>query len=131
MSGFCPARWHWARWSAQRLRPVSDRSGLLISVVANSNKTSLAASLLLLIALLAPTQLPSGLPQGWFSEVLLRLNPVASGLTYVSSSLVGGHPWTQDLSYLISPLLCVALAGGALALAGPRLLQLTPGRSAR
>ena len=77
------------------------------------------------IALFAPTQLPSGLPQGWFFEVLLRLNPVASGLTYVSSELVGGRPWTQDLSYLVSPLLSVVLAGGALALAGPRLLQLT------
>jgi ABC-2 type transport system permease protein len=105
--------------------------GLLISVVSNSNKTSLAASLFLLIALFAPTQLPSGLPQGWFFEVLLRLNPVASGLTYVSSALVGGHPWTRDLSYLVSPLLSVVLAGGALALAGPRLLQLTAGRSAR
>jgi ABC-2 type transport system permease protein len=105
--------------------------GLLVSVVSNSNKTSVAASLLLLIALFAPTQLPSGLPQGWFSEVLVRLNPVASGLTYVSSSLVGGRPWTQDLSYLISPLLSGVLAGGALVLAGPRLLRLTPERSAR
>jgi ABC-2 type transport system permease protein len=62
--------------------------------------------------------------------VLLRLNPVASALTYISSSLVGGHQWTQDLLYLVSPLLSVVLAGGALALAGPRLLQLTAGRNA-
>ena len=104
--------------------------GLLISAASNSNKTSLAGSLFLLLLLFAPTQLPSGLPQGWFFEVLLRLNPVASALTYISSSLVGGHPWTQDLSYLVSPLLSVLLAGGALALAGPRLLQLTAGRHA-
>jgi ABC-2 type transport system permease protein len=69
--------------------------GLLISVVSNSNKTSLAASLLLLIALFAPTQLPSGLPQGWFSEVLLRLNPVASGLT------TSPHRWSVAVRGLL------------------------------
>jgi ABC-2 type transport system permease protein len=104
--------------------------GLLISAVSNSNKTSLAGSLFLLLVLFAPTQLPIGLPQGWFFEVLLRLNPVASALTYISSSLVAGRPWTQDLSYLVSPLLAVVVAGGALALACPRLLHLTAGRSA-
>ena len=106
-------------------------TGLLISGVSNSNKASLAGSLFLLLILFAPTQLPGGLPQGWFFDVLLRLNPVASALTYISSSLVGRHSWTQDLSYLVSPLLWVVLAGGALALAGPRLLQLTAGRDAR
>src|SRR5215210_5892831 len=65
--------------------------GLLISAVSNSNRTSLAGSLFLLLVLFAPTQLPSGLPQSWFFDVLLRLNPVASALTYVSSSLVGGQ----------------------------------------
>ncbi len=105
--------------------------GLWISVVSNSNKTSLAGSLFLLLVLFAPTQLPSGLPQGWFFDVLLRLNPVASALAYISASLVSGHRWTQDLSYLVSPLLSVILAGGALVLVGPRLLQLTAGRNAR
>jgi len=103
---------------------------LLISAFCNSSKTSLAASLFLLLILFAPTQLPSGLPQAWFFEVLVRLNPVGSVLTYISSTLVGGHSWTQDVSYLISPLLTVVLAGGALALAGPRLLRLTAGRNA-
>jgi ABC-2 type transport system permease protein len=105
--------------------------GLLISAVSNSNKTSLAGSLFLLLVLFAPTQLPSGLPQSWFFEVLVRLNPVASAVNYISSSLVGGHPWTQDLPNLVSPLLSVVLAGGALALAGPRLVQLKAGRDAR
>jgi ABC-2 type transport system permease protein len=105
--------------------------GLLISAVSNSNRTSLAGSLFLLLVLFAPTQLPSGLPQSWFFEVLVRLNPVASAVNYISSSLVGDHPWTQDLPNLVSPLLSVVVAGGALALAGPRLVQLTAGRNAR
>jgi ABC-2 type transport system permease protein len=104
--------------------------GLLISAACNSNKTSVAASLFLLLILFAPTQLPSGLPQGWFFEGLLRANPVASGLTYSSALLVEGHSWTQDLSYLITPLLAAIIAGGALVLAGPRLLRLTRGVTA-
>jgi len=104
--------------------------GLLISGLCNSNKTSVAASLFLLLILFAPTQLPSGLPQGWFFEVLLRANPVASALAYISSILVEGHDWTQDLSYLVTPLLTAIIAGGALVLAGPRLVRLAPGVNA-
>jgi ABC-2 type transport system permease protein len=105
-------------------------TGLLISGTSNSNKSSLAGSLFLLLLLFAPTQLPGVLPQSWFFDVLLRLNPVASALSYISASLVGGHPWTRDLAYLGSPLLAVLVAGGALALAGPRLVRLTAGRNA-
>jgi ABC-2 type transport system permease protein len=104
--------------------------GLLISAASNSNKTSVGASIFLLLILFAPTQLPSGLPQGWFFEALLRANPVASGLAYISSLLVEGHSWTQDLSYLITPLLTAIIAGGALVLAGPQLVRLTRGATA-
>ena len=104
--------------------------GLLISAACNSNKTSIAASIFLLLILFAPTQLPSGLPQGWFFDVLLRANPVASGLAYISSILVEGHSWTQDLSLLITPLLTAIIAGGALVFAGPRLVRLTRGVNA-
>ena len=104
--------------------------GLLISGVCNSNKTSVAASLFLLLILFAPTQLPSGLPQGCFFDVLRRANPVDSALAYISSMLVNGHSWTQDLSYLITPLLTAIIAGGALVLAGPRLVRLMPGVNA-
>jgi ABC-2 type transport system permease protein len=104
--------------------------GLLISGICNSNKASIAVSVFLLLILFAPTQLPSGLPQGWFFEVLLRANPVASALAYISSMLVEGHGWTQDLSYLITPLLTAIIAGGALVIAGPRLVRLRPGVNA-
>jgi ABC-2 type transport system permease protein len=102
--------------------------GLLISAVSGSNKASLSVSLLLLLALFAPTQLPGG-PKGWFGELLLRVNPVASALHYIGAVLVNGHAWTRDLSYLASPLLAVVIAGGALVLAGPRIVRLTGGVS--
>jgi ABC-2 type transport system permease protein len=80
--------------------------------------------------LFAPTQLPSGLPQGGFFDVLLRANPVASALAYISSVLVEGQSWTEDLVLLITPLLTAIIAGGALVLAGERLVKLTPGVNA-
>jgi ABC-2 type transport system permease protein len=104
--------------------------GLLISAACNSNKTSITASIFILLILFAPTQLPSGLPQGWFFDVLLRANPVASGLAYISSILVEGHSWPQDLALLITPLLTALIAGGALMFAGPRLVRLTRGVNA-
>jgi ABC-2 type transport system permease protein len=104
--------------------------GLLISGLCNSNKTSIAASIFLLLILFAPTQLPSGLPQGGFFDVLLRANPIASALAYISSMLVEEQGWTEDLSLLITPLLTAIIAGGALILAGPRLVKLTPGVNA-
>jgi ABC-2 type transport system permease protein len=101
--------------------------GLLISAACNSNKTSLAASFLVLLILFAPTQLPSGLPQGWFFDILLRANPVASALGYLTTQLLQAGPWTEDLSYLASPVLLAVLAGGALVIYGPRLIRLRAG----
>jgi ABC-2 type transport system permease protein len=103
--------------------------GVLISALANTNRLSLAVSLLLLLTLFAPTQLPA-LPQSWFGDVLLRLNPVAAGLRYLTGLLVTGHGWARDLSYLIAPVLTVVLAGGALILAGPRIVRLSGGGGA-
>jgi len=105
--------------------------GLLISAVSNSNKVSVSVSLFLLLALFAPTQLPTGLPQGWFGDVLGRLNPVGAAMHYNTAVLVNGHGWTQDLSFLVSPLLTAVLAGGILVAATPRIVRLNGGVSER
>jgi ABC-2 type transport system permease protein len=104
--------------------------GLLISGVAGSNRVSLATSFLLLLALFAPSQLPTT-PPSWLSELLVRINPVHSTLRYIDALLVKAHPWTSDLSYLVSPLLTAVLAGAVLLVAAPRLVQLTGGVSAQ
>lgn len=103
--------------------------GLLISAASGSNKASLSVSLFLLLALFAPTQLPGGAPKGWFGDLLVRVNPIGSGLHYIGAVLVDGHGWARDLSFLASPVLTVVLAGGALVLAGPRIVRLTGGVS--
>ena len=104
--------------------------GLLISAVSNSNKVSLAVSLFLLLALFAPTQLPGGLPQGWFGDLLNVVNPVVAGMRYLTAVLVTGHAWTRDLAYLISPLVTAAVAGAILVLTADPIVRLSGGVNA-
>jgi ABC-2 type transport system permease protein len=101
--------------------------GLLISSRSGSNRTSLSVSVFLLIALSAPTQLPTGLANTAIGGALIRLNPVGSALHYVSAVLVRGRSWEQDISYLAAPALTALLAGAALLLAAPTLVTLDAG----
>lgn len=101
--------------------------GLLVSGAAGSNKMSLSVSLFVLLALFALTQLPTGPNQSWVADVLVRINPVGSGLHYMSGLLVERHGWTAELPYLASPVLAAALAGVALVVVGPRFVRLTGG----
>jgi ABC-2 type transport system permease protein len=103
--------------------------GVLISAISRSNKVSLAVSLFLLLALFAPTQLPSGLPTGWVGVLLGRVNPIGAGMHYMSGLLVNGYSWTRDLSYLVSPTITLIVAGGVLLIAGNRIVGLTGGTS--
>jgi ABC-2 type transport system permease protein len=98
--------------------------GVLISVFAPSNRVSLSLSLLVLLALFVPTQLPSGAQQGWAGDLLLRANPITAGEHYAGKIVTDGHAWSQDLSWLLSPLVCsVAFAAVAL-VAGARFVRL-------
>ncbi len=101
--------------------------GLLVSAAARSNKVSLAASVFLLLALFAPSQLPS--MKSWIGDLLVRLNPVGAATRYLTAVLVDGHGWSRDLSYLGSPALTAIVAGGALVVAGGRIVRLNPGVS--
>jgi ABC-2 type transport system permease protein len=101
--------------------------GLLVSALTSSNKLSLSISFFLLLAFFAPSQLPGGLPKGWFGDVLGKINPVGSGLHYSTAVLVNGHGWTRDLSYLISPLVLAVLASAALLILSERIVHLTAG----
>ena len=103
--------------------------GVLISVFAPSNRVSLSLSLLVLLALFVPTQLPSGAQQGWAGDLLLRANPITAGEHYAGKIVTDGHAWSQDLSWLLSPLVCsVAFAAVAL-VAGARFVRLGGGVS--
>lgn len=102
--------------------------GLLVSCFAGSNRISLSLSLFVLLALLAPTQLPAGAQQAWAGDLLLRVNPLTAGERYVSKIVVSGHGWTEDISWLLSPVGAVVFATAAV-LVGGRYTRLRGGVS--
>jgi ABC-2 type transport system permease protein len=103
--------------------------GILISIFSPSNRVSLSVSLFLLLALYAPTQLPSGATSGWAGDLLLQVNPLTAGEHYIGRIVVNGHGWNEDLPWLTSPLVAAGVFG-ALALAvGARQLRLRGGVS--
>jgi ABC-2 type transport system permease protein len=84
--------------------------GLLVSSLSRSNRVSLSASLFLLLALFAPTQLPAGAQQGWAGDLFIRVDPVSAGLHYLGKVVVDGHSAGQDASWLISPVAAAAVS---------------------
>ena len=88
----------------------------MISVFSGSNRFSLSLSLFVLLALFAPSQLPSSAEQGWAGNLLIRFNPVTAGEHFVGRIVVNGHSWSEDISWLVSPVLAAvvfAVAGAA------------------
>ncbi|MBA3735709.1 MAG: ABC transporter permease subunit [Actinobacteria bacterium] len=104
--------------------------GALVSIVARSNRASLSLSLLLLLALFAPTQFPTGATQGWAGDLLLRANPLTAGEHYVGKIVVDAHSWTQDISWLVSPVVAAIVLAALAAIAGARFIRLEGGRGA-
>lgn len=95
--------------------------GGVVSVFSGSNRMSLSVSLFVLLALYAPTQLPSGAQQGWAGDLLFRINPMTAGSHYVDRVVVNGHAWSDDLSWLTAPLVGAVVGLGALLLAAQHI----------
>ena len=100
--------------------------GLLISVVSSSNRVRLSIALFLLLALFAPSQLPSSAQRGWAGDLLLRINPLTAGEHYIGKIVVDGHPWRDDIAWLTSPAIA-AVAFAAAALLAGRAVRLRGG----
>ena len=103
--------------------------GILISVFSSSNRVSLSLSLFLLLALFAPTQLPSSAQSGWAGELLLRVNPLTAGEHYIGRIVVNGRAWTEDASWLTSPLVAAVVFVGLALAVGARHIRLRGGGS--
>jgi ABC-2 type transport system permease protein len=101
--------------------------GLIVSIFAGSNRVSLSLSLFLLLAVFAPTQLPSSAQKGWAGELLLRVNPISAGEHYVGKIVVNGHAWSEDISWLVSPLVAAAAFTALVGLLGARFIRLGRG----
>jgi ABC-2 type transport system permease protein len=100
-----------------------------LSCFTATNRVSLALSLFILLAFLAPTQLPAGAQQAWAGDLLLRVNPVTAGERYISKIVVSGHSWTEDISWLISPVIGAVVFSTAAVLVGGRFIRLRGGVS--
>lgn len=83
--------------------------GLLISTFSRSNRVSLTLSLLVLVALYGPTQLTTVGLRPSAGDRLQRLDPFTSALRYLDKLVVGGHPATQDVGLLVTPLVAAVL----------------------
>jgi len=103
--------------------------GTLISLFSSSNRVALSLSLFLLLALFAPTQLPSGAQKGWLGDLLVRIDPMSAGEHYVGKIVVSGHSWTQDVSLLISPVIAAIGLTAAVVILSSRYLGLRGGGS--
>jgi ABC-2 type transport system permease protein len=79
-------------------------TGLALSTVASTSRLSLSIGLFVLLALFAPTQLPTSARQAWFGTLLLHVNPFTSGLRYLGRLVVDGHGVTEDVGWLVGPL---------------------------
>ncbi|MDF2144116.1 ABC transporter permease [Knoellia sp. p5-6-4] len=103
--------------------------GLLLSLWAGSQRTSLGLALFLLLALHAPAMMPAASLRGWAGEAVQRLDPFTQGFPYLDQMVLQGHPIGQDLG-LLTPLVVAAVALPALALLAAGRLTLVPrGRS--
>jgi ABC-2 type transport system permease protein len=103
--------------------------GFVVSLFSNSNRVSLSLSLFLLFAFFAPTQLPSGVEKAWTGQLLVHVNPMIAGEHYLGKIVVSGHPWSQDASLLISPVIAAAASAAAAVLLAGRYLRLRGGGS--
>lgn len=101
--------------------------GILISVLAGSNRVSLSLALFVLLALFAPTQLPAGAQRGWAGEILLRVNPVTAGEHYVGRTVINGLPWRDEALWLLSPLVAALVLAVAAVVVGSRFIRLRGG----
>jgi len=101
--------------------------GLIVSIFSSSNRVALSVSLFALLALFAPTQLPSNAQRGWAGELLVRIDPVTAGLHYVGRIVTTGHAWNEDVSWLLSPLVSALVLAVATPLLGSRFIRLRSG----
>jgi ABC-2 type transport system permease protein len=93
--------------------------GLLISCLTRSNRLSLALSLFVLLALFAPTQMPSSAQGGRFGDLLQRVDPFTAGLHVLGQVVTDARGFSDVGSWLVGPVIAAALAwAGALVVAG-------------
>jgi ABC-2 type transport system permease protein len=101
--------------------------GLIVSVLASSNRVSLSVSLFVLLALFAPTLLPGGAKQGWAGELFQRVNPMTAAEHYMRNVVIRQFDWTKELAWLVSPVVGSVVLAIVAILVVPRFISLRGG----
>jgi ABC-2 type transport system permease protein len=106
---------------------LSGGIGMFVSSLSPINIVSVAVSVVIVLILIAPTQLPPSVTDlkvvHWFTVV----NPITAAVNFQSAVIVDGEQWTDKLSLLVSPLLSLVLVVGAGVLFLDRNLSLRGG----
>ena len=98
--------------------------GIIVSVLAGSNRVSLSVSLFVLLALFAPTLLPGGAKQGWAGELFQRVNPMTAAEHYMRNVVINQYEWTKELSWLAAPVVAAVVLSLVAVLVMPRFVSL-------
>ena len=101
--------------------------GLFVSVLSSSNRFSLSVALFALLALFAPSQMPTAAQNGWAGDLLLHVDPFTAGLQYLSKVIVDAHGLGDDLLWLVGPAVAAMVTMTAAWIVGGHL-RLTPGQ---
>ena len=101
--------------------------GLFVSVLSSSNRFSLSVSLFALLALFAPSQMPTAAQNGWAGNLLLHVDPFTAGLQYLSKVIVDAHGLGTELLWLAGPAAAAAVTMTAAWVVSAHL-RLTPGQ---
>lgn len=96
-------------------------AGLALSVITSTSRVSTSLGLFLLVALFAPTQLPTSARQAWFGNMLMHVNPFTSGLRYISKLVVDANGYSDDAGWLVGPLIAAVGVAGIAAAIGTRI----------
>jgi len=76
--------------------------------------------------LLAPTQLPLS---GWVGDLIVQVNPMTAGSTFLQRIIVKEHAWGDDVHLLIAPVVAALVVSAvAFIVAGRLRLQGSFGR---
>ena len=101
--------------------------GLIVSVLASTNRVSLSVSLFVLLALFAPTLLPGGAKQGWAGELFQRVNPMTAAEHYMRNVVISQYEWTKELDWLVAPIAASVVLTFVAILVVPRFMSLRGG----
>jgi ABC-2 type transport system permease protein len=83
--------------------------GILVSIFANTNRTSLLVSILIYLLSLLPTQLPGETQAGTIGAFLQTANPLEAARQFLLNTLLNDKPFSEVSEFLLAPVLLAVI----------------------